>query len=164
MCSVLRNGSSCEGDMSAWFSKTMCRPTTATSSLLKARAMRCACGSEWRSEPGQSIWKATTTTTLPLSFFRLSGSELNHCEATSSGGCSGLNWVAAMGDLSGAGCGLACKRHSAFDRPTQGGPGARCYRQRDLGSESSGANGIGVMQVKRASILQPGSSGSGPVL
>ena len=60
--------------------------------------MRPACGSEWRSEPGHSIWKATRTTTLPFSFFRDSGSgALNHCAVTSSGGVSGLNWVAAMG-------------------------------------------------------------------
>ena len=66
--------------------------------------MRPACGSEWRKEPGHSIWKATRTTTLPFSFSSDSGSgALNHCAVTSSGGVSGLNWVSAMGDLSGAG-------------------------------------------------------------
>ena len=84
--------------MSLWFSNTMCRPTTATSSVVKARAMRPACGSEWRSEPGHSIWKATSTTTLPFSFLSDIGSgALNHCAVTSSGGVSGLNWVSAMG-------------------------------------------------------------------
>ena len=90
--------------MSSWFSNTMCRPTTATSSLLKARAMRCACGSEWRSEPGHSIWKATSDDDLALELLQAERlGALNHCAATSSGGFSGLNWVSAMGDLSGAG-------------------------------------------------------------
>jgi hypothetical protein len=73
---------------------------------------------------------------LPLSFFKLA--RVEPLRATSSGGYR-LNGVAGWATFRG--CGYL-KRHSASTGPP-GGSAARYYRQRDLGSESSGANGMG---------------------
>src|SRR5690554_5420699 len=74
-----RNASSDVGVIASWCSNTVCSPTTATSSSGNVVRTRCTCGSPCDTQPGHSIWNASSTTTRPRSDSSVMGADaLNH--------------------------------------------------------------------------------------